>query len=113
MDKIFISMGFKGRSDEEVLRRREEIIEIIKNEYSNDIEVIDNFVKSPPEGLEGDKLSVWCLGDSVRMMAESDLVVFDIDYADFRGCTVEKMVVMEYHLHYALIMKNNKMMFFV
>lgn len=116
--KIFISMGFKGRTDEEVMKRREEIIKIIKERYHfvDDFQpgdIMDTFVKEVPESLTGYNESIWCLGDSIRMMAFADLVVFDYDWEAYQGCCVEKEVVIRYHKKYAIITKDDNIMFFV
>lgn len=96
--KIFISMGFNGRTDLEVLRRRDEIINIIKSKWSEikDEDIMDNFVKDIPSYLEDDHRRVWCLGDSIRIMAEADLIIFDHDYNKFTGCRMEHAITREY-----------------
>jgi len=92
--KIFISMGFKGRTDEFIFNRRDSIKEVLDHMFST-YELMDNFVKDIPEV---NNESVWCLGDSIRIMSNADIVVFDEDFDEFRGCRIEEKIAKEYGL---------------
>ncbi len=41
--KLFISQPMNGKTDEQIKKERNEIIEEVKKEYLNPIEVIDSF----------------------------------------------------------------------
>lgn len=92
--KIFISMGFRGRTDEFIFERRDSIKEVLDHMFSA-YEIMDNFVKDIPEV---NNESVWCLGDSIRIMSNADIVVFDEDFDEFRGCRIEEKIAKEYGL---------------
>ena len=46
MKKLFISQPMRGKTDEEILRERNEAITIAKDIMKDDIEVIDSFMVS-------------------------------------------------------------------
>lgn len=46
MKKLFISQPMRGKTDEEILRERNEAITIAKDIMKDDIEVIDSFFKT-------------------------------------------------------------------
>lgn len=94
MLKVFISMGFRGRTDEFIFKRRNSIKEILDHMFST-YELMDNFVKDIPEV---NNESVWCLGDSIRIMSNADIVVFDEDYKNFGGCLIEEEIAKKYEM---------------
>ena len=58
--KVFISMPMNGKTSEETIKRRSEVV-------------------GP----------VWCLGYSIQKMEDADLVVLDKGWREARGCKVE------------------------
>ena len=48
MKKLFISQPMRGKTDEEILRERNEAITIAKDIMKDDIEVIDSFFQNAP-----------------------------------------------------------------
>lgn len=46
MKKLFISQPMRDKTDEEILKEREEIIKRVKEETGDEIEVIDSFFKA-------------------------------------------------------------------
>lgn len=101
--KIFISMPMHGRSDECIKDCRDEIITEIKEMFGikDTIDVIDNFHKTIPDGLQNER--VWCLGDSIRLMQDADLVVFAWNWRASRGCPVEMEVCNQYDIPYIVL----------
>ena len=82
--KVFISMPMNGKTIEEILARREEIETELKKKFpSNTIELIDSIYHGEKKG------SVWCLGYSIAMMNDAELVVFDKGWRKARGCKIE------------------------
>ena len=94
MLKVFISMGFKGRDEEFIFKRRSSIEKILNNLFV-DYRVIDNYTKDIPDVINE---SVWCLGDSIRLMADADIIVFDEDYKNFGGCLIEEKIAKRYEM---------------
>lgn len=89
--KVFISQPMAGYADNVIEQVRETICRqfSIKNEN-----LINNFNKNIPGGTKNYR--VWCLGDSIRLMSVSDLVIFAPGWEDARGCRVEHKVCEEY-----------------
>lgn len=86
--KIFISQPMNGYSREEILEERERI----KQMFSGN-EFIDSFIEDVPE-MEGNT-RIWCLGESIKKMADADLVVVPSVYG-VAGCDVELNVAIGY-----------------
>lgn len=93
--KIFISQPMNGKTDEDIVAKRETLIELAKKKYGDDIEVIDSFTKDPELEAKG---QIAMLGHSVSMMADADLVVFAKDWTRARGCRVEQQVAKQYEI---------------
>lgn len=88
--KLFVSQAMSGLSDEEILTKREELIQLAK-EYLNvpDLEVIDSFHKTP-DLIEKGRVAV--LGHSIQLMADADVVIFSENWQHANGCRVEQNV---------------------
>ena len=92
--KIFISQPMNGRTDEDILAKRESLIALAKEKYG-EVEVIDSFTKDPELEAKG---QIAMLGHSIGMMADADLVVFAKDWTRARGCRVEQQVAKQYEI---------------
>lgn len=90
--KVFISQPMRGRTDKEILEERERIIEIVKEDYEN-VEVLDTFFAGNNWG------AVKCLGKSIELLSEADVVVFAPGWERMRGCKIEHTVAEEYGLN--------------
>ena len=100
--KVFISQPMRGKTDEEILGRRAEIVAMLHQAFpTKDIDVIDSFTKD--ESLK-EKGSVAMLGHSISLMADADLVIFDwghsmsIDEDYHPGMEIEFHVAREYKI---------------
>ena len=79
--KIFISQETKNLSEEQILKRRSEIVEFLETQFS-EFEVLDNV-------LDLDKNELQNLGESIGLLSEADLVVFDTGWYNSRDCLIE------------------------
>ena len=79
--KIFISQETKNLSEEQILKRRSEIVEFLETQFK-DFEVLDNV-------LDLDKNELQNLGKSIELLSEADLVVFDTGWYNSRDCLIE------------------------
>lgn len=86
--KVFISQSMRNRSSEEILKERKDIENRLKEFYEN-IEILDTYFTDNAGPIE-------CLGKSIVMLKNADLVVFANDYRSARGCRIENMVCIEY-----------------
>lgn len=85
MIKVFISLPMRGRTDEEILKRRDEAFEFIKKSLP-ECELIDTFVND----TYGEKHpGLQCLGKSLQMLDEADGIWFLDGWKDARGCRIE------------------------
>ena len=99
MKKVFISQPMRGRTDEEILAEREEVIEKVRQIYDGEeIEIIDSFFKEAPE----DATPLWYLGDSIVLLSKADVVYFCKGWETARGCVIEYMCAMQYGIDVVL-----------
>lgn len=91
--KVFISQPFHGKSEEEIMAKRKELVNKLERRYDEHIEVIDNYHKEDiPDGTG----RLWFLGDSIKLMDEADLVVFAEDWECAKGCVIENQAAVLY-----------------
>lgn len=103
--KVFISQPMNGRSDEDILKEREQIAFEYEETYGVDIEVIDSFLKRPSVISKG---RIAMLGDSISLMADADLVIFAPGFSKARGCIVEEEVAKQYGLNRMYYLKHSR-----
>lgn len=92
-------MGMKSKSTDQVRVEMQKTFEKITNKLPDDnLELIDSIIDGADKdiALKGDSIGMWYLGESIKMMAEADLVFFVDDYNEFRGCRVERLVAENY-----------------
>ena len=95
--KVFISMGMKSKSTEQVKVEMQKVFNFIKDKLP-EAELIDSIVDGADKeiAVSGDDRSVWYLGESVKRMSEADLVFFVNDWNEFRGCRIENEIAKAY-----------------
>lgn len=69
--KVFISQPMNGKTDEEILKERNQLIDCAKEHYGENIEVIDSFFKGAPHNAN----PLWFLGESIKKLSEADVAV--------------------------------------
>lgn len=96
--KVFISQPMRGKTQEEINKRREEIIQIIENRYLNEhIEFVYSIIDTEPtEDVRN--VPVWYLGKSIELLATATLAYFDFGWATARGCRIEHKICEEYNI---------------
>ena len=95
MMKVFISQPMNGKSDEEILKRRKEIQDYCIKTFQKPCDFIDSFSKKDDTIRKG---RIAMLGDSISLMCDAELVVFDKGWEKTHGCRVERMVCAEYSI---------------
>lgn len=90
--KIFISQPMKDKTNEEIKVERNYLIDCVKREYGDDIEIIDSFFEGAPHNAK----PLWFLGQSITKLAEADVAVFAKDWEKARGCKIEHECALEY-----------------
>ena len=72
MIKVFISQPMKDKTNEQIEAERNRTIQVIKEKYHDDVEIIDSFFKGAPH----DAKPLWFLGKSLQMLADADIAYF-------------------------------------
>ena len=88
--KLFISQPMKDRTDEEIEKERQFIVEQAKLHFGNDLEVIDSFFKGQNKG------PLVSLADSLKLLDGADIAWFAFGWQDARGCVMEHLAVEKY-----------------
>ena len=90
--KVFISQPMTGRLKEEILKERNEVIEILKSKYS--VEVLDSYFEDydPQNG----SIPIKYLAKSIEVLAEADVLLCVGDWKNSKGCKVEHECAKQY-----------------
>ena len=106
--KIFISMGMKAKSTDQVRVEMKKVFDAIKEKLP-EADLIDSIIDGADKSiaLKGDDIGVWYLGESLKMMSEADIVFFVNNWEDYRGCSIERKVAEAYG-KYCVNYTNNK-----
>lgn len=92
MKKLFISQPMRGKSDEQILAEREKAIKIAKEKLGEEVEVINSFFKNAPTDVN----PLWYLGESLKLLAWSDVAYFAEGWEHARGCKIEHTCAVAY-----------------
>lgn len=94
MIRLFISQPMKGKSDEEILKVREQAIAEAQARLgrAQAIEVIDSFFKGAP----AEEWPLWFLGKSLELLSTADVAYFVNGWQAARGCRIEHICAVEY-----------------
>lgn len=92
MKKLFISQPMNGKTNDEIERARERAIREATEYLGEPVEVIDSFFKNAPH----DAKPLWFLAESIRLLADADLVYFAKGWKDARGCMIEHECAVQY-----------------
>ena len=79
----------RGKTSARIEKERNDAISYIKTLYK-DVEVIDSILDIT------DKTLIECLGESIKLLAQADIVYFCKDWENYRGCRIEHNICMEY-----------------
>ena len=97
MKKLFISLPMAGKSEEEIRNKMAEYKEYAEYLMGEELELIDSFIYNAPGDIKD--VGVWCLGRSIMMMADADVVYFGRGWGSARGCIVEHEVACGYEIY--------------
>ena len=92
MKRLFISQPMRGKSDEQILKERQEAIEKAKEFCGEDVEVIDSFFEKAPH----DAKPLWFLGKSIQLLSTADIAYFADGWDKYRGCIIENICCIDY-----------------
>jgi len=92
MKKVFISVGMRGRTNEEIKTDIDNATRHIRSLFGDDVEIVDNFVERP----EGNTQRLYCLGESIKRLGECDYCYFCYNWKAYHGCNIEYNVCLRY-----------------
>lgn len=101
--KVFISQPMRGKTEEEILEVRNEIMNYATSKYGHDIEIVDSFfseIINPDFCSESDNLPhpLVLLGESLKLLADADVAIFATDWLKARGCRIEHECCIAYDI---------------
>lgn len=101
MKKLFISCPMKDRTEENIRKSMEKMHKMAEIIFDQELEVIPTYIEHiPPETKDK---SIWCLGESIKKMADADFFI-GIRYSEyFKGCEVESEVARKYGIKRTLV----------
>lgn len=85
----------RGKTEEEILAVRAQAIQVAERALGEEVEAIDSFfrgVQGDPEAMR----ALWCLGESIKLMAKADVAYFAKGWEEARGCRIERECAEEY-----------------
>lgn len=88
--KIFISQPVDGKTEEEILEERDNIISFLENAIYGPIEIINSYFNASKTGDNID--GIWNLGMSLMKLSEADRVVFGKGWNKSQDCIIEHKV---------------------
>lgn len=95
MKKLFVSVPMRGRTEDEIkasIQKMKKIAEIYDGE---ELELIDTYIENPQD-VENQPL--WCLGESIKRMADADIFMGINETWDWNGCWIETLAAIEYKI---------------
>lgn len=90
--KVFISQPMNGKTDEEILKERDDVYRLIKRTIP-DSELIDTFISEQIDEKHG---GLKYLAESIKMLDEADGVWMLKDWQTARGCKIEHECAIAY-----------------
>lgn len=95
---VFISQPMNGKTEDEIRYERTKLFQKFKDNHP-DAALINSIL---PKEYYSTHSSVECLGESIKMLNNADMVYFASGYENARGCIIEKAVCMKYGIPYEL-----------
>lgn len=92
MKKVFISVPMHGRSDDDVRKDFQKVMDELGSGY----ELADTLVEEESPPCKNPRL--WYLGRSIQLMCDADIIVFIGEWMEAHGCCVEHAAALEYGL---------------
>ena len=96
MKRLFISQPMRDKTAEEIMAARERAAVTARVILGEDVEVIDSVI--PQNVFMPGNRQLWCLGESLKLMATADVVYFADNWKEYRGCLIEYRCTKDYGL---------------
>lgn len=104
---VYISQGMRGKTDKEIAVERKRMAArtiLAFDKKGEKVEIINNIIIDNKDIVgelseaEINKERVRCLGFAIKALADADLVVFQDNWGDYAGCSVEHKICEEYNI---------------
>lgn len=97
MKKLFISCPMKDRTEAQIRATMCQMRDIAESVFQEELEPIETYISDAPP--ENNNTALWCLGESIKRMAEADYFIGIYDEEkDFRGCAIESQIAKSYNI---------------
>lgn len=96
MKKLFISQPMRGKSEEEILETRLEVIKMVEKLTKETFEIIDSYITEA--STTKTHLPLWYLGESLKFLSDADIAVFAPGWKEARGCCIEHNCAEAYNI---------------
>lgn len=96
MKKLFISQPMRGKSKEEILETRLEVIKMAEKLTKETFEIIDSYMAEASTTKAHP--SLWYLGESLKFLSDADIAVFAPGWKEARGCRIEHNCAEAYNI---------------
>lgn len=94
MKKLFISQPMNGKTNEEILKEREQAIKDVEEILHEEVEPLDSFFDD--YNPESGKIPLKYLAKSISLLADADVACFVEGWHTARGCKIEYTCAHEY-----------------
>lgn len=92
LKKVFISQPMKGQDETTILKKRQEIMFLLKERFHEPIEIIDSCFRDAPAYAK----PLWYLGKSIEYLSGADVAYFATGWSETRGCKIEHLCAEQY-----------------
>ena len=92
MKKLFISQPMRGKSDEEIMKERENAIIKATEMIGEEVKVLETFF----DDFDSDAKPLDYLARSIEFLGKADVAYFAHGWENARGCKIEHECAVEY-----------------
>ena len=96
--KLFLSHPMTGKSRQEILQLRSEMLEWAYEHYGSDLELIDSYLDL------GDVGPLIYISKSIELLDQADIVLVHPDWIFSRGCKLEVDAALMYGIKHVIFM---------
>ena len=95
--KVMISQPMAGKSNEQIRKEREEIVQKFKSLH---IDILNTLIEesAEPKSYNEYHPALFYMGESIKYMGQVDAIYFMKGWEQSRGCRIERAVAQEYNV---------------
>lgn len=92
MIKVFISQPMRGKTYEQVMKERLELVELFESSKEQPVMVIDSVFRD----FEPDTPPLVYIAESIRLLSDADILVMMPGWEKANGCVIERECALRY-----------------